>query len=122
VSGFLLAARVVASLGVVLAIVAFLARGNAKRLLSGRRAAAPLEVLARQSLARNASVVVLRTADRALVLGVTDASVSLLAELDADDLQTERPAGTPFVEGQPPRTPTWRNALDTMRERTVRRS
>jgi flagellar protein FliO/FliZ len=122
VSGFLLVVRVVASLGAVLALLAFLARGNAKKLLTGRRAASPLEVLARQGLARSASVVVVRAADRALVLGVTDASVTLLAEVDPEDMNMERVAGTPFAEGQPPRTPAWRDALDTMRERTVRRS
>jgi len=52
----------------------------------GRRPArrrARLEVIARQPLGKAASVAVVRVADRTLLLGVTDAAVQLLGEMDA---------------------------------------
>ena len=52
-----------------------------RRPLGGRGAGA-LAVLARQPLTRGASVAVVRVGERALVLGVTDQNVTLLAEAD----------------------------------------
>jgi len=65
------ALRMIGSLALVLALVAMLSRGLRGRSFQATKARGPLEVLARQGLARNASVVVLRAADRGLVLGVS---------------------------------------------------
>jgi flagellar biogenesis protein FliO len=122
VNGAFLALRVAASLGAVLGLLLFIGRGRTGRLLRGRRTAAPLEILARQGLARSAAVVVVRAGDRGLVLGVTDTHVSMLAEVDPDTMDIDlRAAGTPPDQGPSPR-PAWRDALDSMRDRTVRRS
>jgi flagellar protein FliO/FliZ len=73
--------RVLCSLTVVFAILWALAR-VVRRPLGGHRAGA-VTVVARQQLSRGSSVAVVKVADRALVLGVSDAGVSLLADADA---------------------------------------
>jgi flagellar protein FliO/FliZ len=99
-------------------------------------------VLARQSLTRNASVAVVRVADRALVLGVTDGQVTLLAETDPAALErAEEPAGhratvavaptaseaTALVagagrlDGSLLSPAMWGQTMNFVRERTVRR-
>jgi flagellar protein FliO/FliZ len=60
-----------------------------RRPLAAGRAHGPLAVLNRQQLTRGAAVTVVRVADRAIVLGVTDQQVSLLGEADVTDF--ERP-------------------------------
>jgi flagellar protein FliO/FliZ len=74
------AARITLSLAAVLGLMWLLARAARKPLKA--RAAGAVAVLARQQLSRNASVAVIRVADRALIIGVTEAQVSLLAETD----------------------------------------
>jgi flagellar protein FliO/FliZ len=126
-STFVIAMRLVLSLAVVLGLLALAARAAKAGGFGGaRRAAAPIAILARQGVARSASVVVVRAADRALVLGVTDHTISLLAEVDPSAMETQEaePARTPVLAGAPygdPRTPSWRDPLDALRERTVRR-
>jgi flagellar protein FliO/FliZ len=75
-----LTVRIAFSLLVVLGLMWGLAK-LARRPLAGRGGGA-LDVLARQQLSRGSSVAVVRVADRALVLGVTDSGVSLLADAD----------------------------------------
>src|SRR5262245_7000918 len=74
--------RIAFSLLVVLGLMWGLAK-LARRPLAGRGGDL-VDVLARQQLSRGSSVAVVRIADRALVLGVTDAGVSLLADADAE--------------------------------------
>jgi flagellar protein FliO/FliZ len=76
-----LALRVLCSLTVVFVLLWALAR-LARRGV-GRRGGGVLTVLARQQLSRGSSVAVVKVADRALVLGVSDAGVSLLADAEA---------------------------------------
>ncbi len=52
-----------------------------------------MTVLARQQLTRNSAVAVVKIADRALVLGVTDGQVNLLG--DTDPALFEEPASNP---------------------------
>lgn len=126
-STFVIGMRLVLSLAVVLGLLALAARAaRAGGFGNARRASAPIAILARQGVARSASVVVVRAADRALVLGVTDHAISLLAEVDPSAMETQEaePARTPVLVGGPleaPRTPSWRDSLDALRERTVRR-
>jgi flagellar protein FliO/FliZ len=86
----------------------------------------PIELLARQGLGRASSVAVVRTSGKVLVLGVTEANISLLAEVDPDSVDidgpeadwTAPPGGGPMVRpGQ-----TWKALIESARERTVRRS
>ena len=73
--------RVVVALVSVLGLVWLfsrgMTRGRGRRLVPGMT-----EVLSRQALSRAASVVVVRVGDKALVLGVTEQQVNLIAETD----------------------------------------
>jgi flagellar protein FliO/FliZ len=74
--------RIAFSLLVVFGLLGGLAK-LARRPLSGRGGGL-LRVVARQQLSRGSAVAVVRVADRALVLGVSDAGVTLLADADPD--------------------------------------
>jgi flagellar protein FliO/FliZ len=142
VSVFALLARLVVSLVVVLGLMAVAARLLARQAKGGRLARrltpVPIEVLARQSLGKNSSVAVVHAAGRALIVGVTDTQVTLLGEGDpeallppeADDdpattitaaARTRSPWTVPGATGAAAFSP-WTAMLDTLRERTVRRS
>jgi flagellar protein FliO/FliZ len=127
--------RVVVSLGVVLAVMAGAAAvlrrsGVVGTMPAGkrglRRRSNPVEVIARHGLSRGSSIAVVRLGGRALVLGVTEHQVSLLAEVDPAELDasaddegiTAGPAGPGIGAGALP----WKVALEQLRERTVRRS
>jgi flagellar protein FliO/FliZ len=94
---------------------------------AGRRAApgVQVEVLARRTLGRSASVAVVRAGGKSMVLGVTDNHVTLLADADVDELELDLPEaqGTGFpravVNGSA--TSPWKTMLDGLRDRTVRR-
>ncbi len=105
-----------------------------KKTKVGRRAArrrAQLDVIARQPLGKSASVAVVRVGDRTMLIGVTDASVQLLSEVDAA-LFDEEEATTELAEiaaaapvsassaGANARATV--SVMDLLRERTVRRA
>lgn len=87
--------RLVASLAVVVGLMLLLARLVGKRY--GARAGAPVQVLHRQPLSRSASVTVLAVGGRVLVVGTTDHQVSLLTELDPDEMDLEVPVPDDLV-------------------------
>ncbi|WP_433079964.1 flagellar biosynthetic protein FliO [Dactylosporangium sp. CA-052675] len=68
----------------------------ARRPLGGRSGGA-VTVVARQQLSRGSSVAVVKVADRALVLGVSDAGVSLLADADAALFPEPQPVEHPLA-------------------------
>jgi flagellar protein FliO/FliZ len=114
-------ARLVVSLGVVLALMA-VAAAVLRRTGGGgfaRRKNLPVEIVSRHAVGRRASLALVRTAGKGLVLGVTDHSITVLAETDPDELaplQIEQPAGTLAAAASP-----WKAFLDNLRERSVRR-
>jgi flagellar protein FliO/FliZ len=79
-----LTVRLIASLAVVVGLMLLLARVVGKRY--GTRAGSPVQVLHRQPLSRSASVAVISVGGRVLVVGSTDHQVSLLTELDPEEL------------------------------------
>jgi flagellar protein FliO/FliZ len=133
--------RLVISLAVVLGLMALAAKAVKGRTgsLLGARAGSATEVLARQSLARGASVQVVRLGDRVIVLGVTEASVSYLTEADAADFAStidmrqdgageprrgddQRAARTRFAQNASRRSGSARmGILEALRDRTARR-
>jgi len=78
---FELVLRIGFSLFVVLGLMWALAR-VVRRPLGVGRAHGQLAVLNRQQLTRNAAVTVVKVADRAMILGVTEQQVSFLGEAD----------------------------------------
>ena len=142
VSVFALLARLVLSLGVVLGLMwvaaKLLARqsGGGRALRSSRPV--PIQVLARHSLGKNSSVAVVQAAGKALIVGVTDSQVTLLGEGDLDALhppveeedpattitaaaRTRSPWAMPSNTGAAAFSP-WTAMLETLRDRTARRS
>lgn len=77
--------RVVVSLGLVLCLLWFAARGL-RKTQRRTRGGVDVDVLARQPLARNASLAVVRLGDRALVLGVTESRIDLLHDAALADV------------------------------------
>jgi flagellar protein FliO/FliZ len=147
---FTLALRVGFSLLVVLGLMWVAARAFRTKL--GTRGAGTMEVLARQQVGRGSTIALLRVADRALVVGVTEHGITLLGDpiTDLSTLLPSEPEPTESLEagapslfasrrldaGSPaPPAPgaggplqgsllspaTWRQVLQLIRERTVRR-
>lgn len=106
--------RLLVSLAVVLGLMWVIAR-RIKRPGRGKSSRL-IDVLGRQQLSRSSSVALVRVLDQALILGVTDAKISVLGEADLDSA-TQRltearapraaaPARTTRVPGTIPRTTT----------------
>lgn len=135
-----LALRVVFSLAVVLGIMWALSRVVRPR---GDVRGLPVDVVARTTLGKRASVAVLRVGDRGLVVGVTDHAVSLIAEvaipespaaaperrttLDLSDVgllvaepAVAEAAARGALTGSVLSPSTWRAAAAVLRDRTVR--
>ena len=150
-----LALRVGFSFMVVIGLMWVMARVFRGKL--GVRSAGSLEVVARQQVGRGASVAIVRIADRAIVVGVTEHTVTMLGDpisdltsLTAPEPATPEPAATESgdvrdvfaarrsltgttsaptpssiptgkLSGSVLSPATWRQALQVLRERTVRR-
>lgn len=141
VSVFALLARLVVSLGVVLGLM-WLAAKLLARQSGGRGPRAvrpvPIQVVARQSLGKNSAVAVVQTAGKALIVGITDTQVTLLGEGDLESLaepelhesvapitaaaRTRSPWATPRSPGAAAFSSPWTAMLETLRDRTARRS
>ena len=114
--------RLVFSLGVVLALMALAGRALRNRQLGigpgqRRSSAAKIEVLGRQTLGRNVGVAVVRVADRAMLVGVTEGSVQLLTDLPMESFPVVEPDET----APPPSFASVPAFLELLRERTVRK-
>lgn len=121
-----LLARLAVSLAVVFGLMVLAARLLRRRGLSpgAAKATSRIEVLARQGLGRSSSVQLVRVGGRTLVLGVTDAAVSVLAEADPLLLEAEL-ALTPVAAadaGGTPQKPGWGTFLEFLKDRTARTS
>jgi flagellar protein FliO/FliZ len=143
----LLLIRVGFSFTVVLCLMWVAARVLRNR--TGGRPTDAVEVLARTQLGRNTNVTVLRVADRALVLGVSEGGIVQLGDpitdlgglraavpaprtsdtVVVDDVKfpTAAPSAPQAMAGQGALAgsilspATWRMGMDALRERTVRR-
>ncbi|MBB3676528.1 flagellar protein FliO/FliZ [Modestobacter versicolor] len=139
--------RLVLCLAFVGGVLLFASRVAQKRGLGGTTGV--IEVVARQRMGRTSSVSVLRVAGRVLVVGSTEEQVTLLAEVEDDELATAlasatgpaatavdgeagqlspaRPAmaargGSGALAGSVLDRGTWTTVVQELRERTVRRS
>ena len=130
--------RLVLCLAFIGAVLLYASRLAQKRGLGGTTGV--IEVVARQRMGRTSSVSVLKVAGRVLVVGSTEEQVTLLAEVEDDELRTAMAAAAPRAGGEPGRTAlparsgsgalagsvldrgTWTTVVQELRERTVRRS
>jgi flagellar protein FliO/FliZ len=136
--------RLVFSLGFIAAVLFFGARLAQKRGLGAGNGL--IEVVARQRMGRASSVSVLRVAGRVLVVGSTDEQVTLLAEVEEEEVQAALAAApqTATPDGADGAVPgpraalggrrgsgalagsvldrgAWTSFVSDLRERTVRR-
>ena len=137
-----LALRIGFSLLVIFGLMWGLARLVRRPMGSGRHHGPLLAVLNRQQLSRGAAVTVVRVADRAIILGVTDQQVSLLGEADLEDFEPHHPAhrdhlsiadgelelpdahpgkASGRLDGSILSPRTWTSTIDFLRDRTTRR-
>jgi flagellar protein FliO/FliZ len=82
-----LVVRLVCSLALVLGLLLLIARFAGRRFQG--RAGAPVQVLHRQPITRGSSVAVVTVGTRILVLGTTEQQVTLLTELEPDEIELE---------------------------------
>jgi flagellar protein FliO/FliZ len=110
--------KVLATFALLYGTLRLVGRLNGTRPRTGGRGdkARPVELVGRSTLGRSSSVAVVRLGSRCFALGVTDQHINLIAEVDID-LDEPDPAGT---QAPDPR-PSWREVVETLRERTVRR-
>jgi flagellar protein FliO/FliZ len=138
--------RLVLCLAFIGGVLVFASRVAQKRGIGG--ATGVIEVVARQRMGRASSVSVLRVAGRVLVVGSTEEQVTLLAEVEDDELQTALAAAVPAARagaetasggpesgrsalrargssgalaGSVLDRGTWTTVVQELRERTVRR-
>ena len=78
--------------------------------------ARPVEVIGRSPLGRKASIVVVRLGTDHVALGVTEGNVTLLGPVAVDQPDAP-PAGTQVAAP----SPSWREVVSRLQERTVRR-
>ena len=89
--------RIGFTLAVIMGLLWVLAR-VVRRPLGGHRGSGPLAVLDRHQLSRGAAVTVVRVADRAVILGVTDQQVSFLGEADLEAFEHHAPEHRDHLE------------------------
>ena len=118
-------ARLLVSLGVVIGLMWLAARTVRRRGFGGptRGPGVHIDVLARRTLGRNASIAVVRAGDRGLIVGVTDHQVTKLADTDLTEIDLEDAPGqwTAPAQGPDGPTPSWKAMLEQIRDRTARR-
>ena len=120
---FELVLRIGFSLFVVLGLMWALAR-VVRRPAGANRAHGRLAVLNRQQLTRGAAVTVVKVADRAMILGITEQQVSFLGEAELTDFEAphEQRDNVDLPGAHPGTIPDRldRSLLDRLRDRTSR--
>src|SRR4051812_18544988 len=97
-----------------------------RRPVGAGRAHGHLAVLNRQQLTRGAAVTVVKVADRAMILGITEQHVSLLGEAELTDFEPEPQderrdnVDLPGVHPAPTVRRLDRRLMDYLRDRTSR--
>ncbi len=120
-------ARLIVSLGFVIGLMWFAARVVRRRGLGGvgagnRRPGVHVDIVARRTLGKNASIAIVRAGDQTMVVGVTDHMVTKLADADLGEVEVVSAEGQWTAPSQGPAgpTPSWKAMLEQMRDRTVR--
>ncbi|WP_030441078.1 FliO/MopB family protein [Actinoplanes subtropicus] len=118
---FELVLRIGFSLFVVLGLMWALAR-VVRRPLGGGRAHGQLAVLNRQQLTRGAAVTVVKVADRAMILGITEQQVSFLGEAELTHFEPQPERRDIDLPRAHPEATAGRldKTLDFLRDRTSR--
>src|SRR4051795_2907586 len=94
-----LTVRLVVSLAIVVGLLLLLVRFGGRKFRG--QADALVRVVHRQPLSRTSAVAVVTVGSRVLVLGTTEHQVSILTELEPDELEIELPVELPVVTEHP---------------------
>lgn len=118
---FELVLRLVFSLAVVIGLLLLLAKFSSRRFRG--RSGALVQILHRQPLSRSSAVAVVTVGTRVLVLGTTEQQVTVLAELDPDEIELPEPESeaeseTGSADDEPPGEPR-RAAVEELRPRAL---
>ena len=131
VSVLSLGLRLILSLGVVLGLIGGLVyiarrRGSGLGFAFGA-ATSPITVKAREQLTRGSTVALLQVGERALLIGVTDQRIEVLAE--GEELLPPEPEVTEITDDRTSSitdpdgsVPPGMNLIEALRDRSVRRS
>jgi flagellar protein FliO/FliZ len=95
--------RLIVSLAIVVGLLLLLARFGARRFRG--QSGALVRVVHRQPLSRTSAVAVVTVGSRVLVLGTTEHQVSILTELEPEELEIELPEVVDEPEVRPVRRP-----------------
>jgi len=95
--------RLVVSLAIVVGLLLLLARFGASRFRG--QSGALVRVVHRQPLSRTSAVAVVTVGSRVLVLGTTEHQVSILTELEPEELEVDLPEEPEVLEVRPTRHP-----------------
>lgn len=123
--------KVALTFGLLLVTLKLIGRFMGPQSGKVRHTGRPVEVMGRTSLGKAAQIVLVRLGDRSYALGVSQQGVQMLTEVDLDDEAIDAtdddhdpaslvPAGFPARTQGPVTRPTWRDAIESLRERTVR--
>ena len=93
-----LALRLVFSLAVVIGLLLVVVRLGSRRFRG--RHGAMVQVVHRQSLSRSSAVTVVTVGTRVLVLGTTEHQVTVLAELEPDEIELADDLGPTDLDGE----------------------
>jgi flagellar protein FliO/FliZ len=106
--------RLIVSLAIVVGLLLLLARFGARRFRG--QAGALVRVVHRQPLSRTSAVAVVTVGSRVLVLGTTEQQVSILTELEPEEIEGHLDLGMLADSADDHDVPT----LDTLAERPMR--
>ncbi|MFN8189260.1 MAG: flagellar biosynthetic protein FliO [Nocardioidaceae bacterium] len=95
-----LVVRLVFSLAVVIGLLLLLAKLGSRRFRG--RDGALVQVVHRQALSRSSSVTVVTVGGRVLVLGTTEQQISVLAELEPDEIEAQESTDAAAADDENP--------------------
>ena len=109
-----LTVRLIASLAVVVGLLLLIAKVGGRRMRG--RSGSLVQVVHRQPLSRSSAVSVVTVGSRVLVLGTTEHQISVLTELDPDELTTDLVLvpGEDDEDGEPTQIPVLMPAPTTL--------
>jgi flagellar protein FliO/FliZ len=119
--------RLIFSLAIVMGLMWAAATVLRKRgVVTGsarRGSGAEIELIARRSMGRNASIAVIKVGDRTMVVGVTDHQITKLDDTELAVIDLTEEAGSTWTAPAGPASlgTAWKTMLEQMRTRTARR-
>lgn len=121
--------KVVLTFGLLFLTLKLIGRFMGPQAGKVRHTGRPVEIMGRTSLGKAAQIVLVRLGDRSYALGVSQQGVQMLTEVDLDgetvdvteaDRALAAPVDHPARTQGPVTHTSWRDMIESLRERTVR--